>query len=106
MQYRSKMNRLNKNLGRIELKRTGLLQNLAESKQSEHNWPLYKQERRENEVPSSAGSKRKQTMRVSILARSKRKRIFPKHRRNKEKMMWFTRSSTPNKIEAKRTEIS
>ncbi|MFN9959232.1 MAG: hypothetical protein ACK55I_39575, partial [bacterium] len=47
-------------------------------------------------------SKRKQTMLVSIVARSKQKSIRPKHGRIEEKTMWF---SPPNTIEAKRTKL-
>ncbi len=59
MYYRSKTNRFNKNICRIEQKRTWLDQNLAGSKQSERSWPLYQQDRKENEVQSPAGSKQK-----------------------------------------------
>ncbi len=65
LQHRSKTITLKKNLCRIERKQTGLVQNFTESKQSERKQPLYKQDRRENEVQSPAGSKREQTMRVS-----------------------------------------
>jgi hypothetical protein len=45
----------------IEAKRTDLIKIYAGSKQSECNWPLYKQDRRENEVLilNLAGAKKK-----------------------------------------------
>jgi hypothetical protein len=88
----------------IEAKRTpGLDQNFARSKQSKRSCPLNKQDRRENKVQSPAGSKQKQTMLVSILARSKQKKICSKPGKIEEKTMLF--SPAPNMIKAKRTKL-
>ncbi len=87
----------------IEAKRTGVIKIFAGSKQNERSWPFYKQDRRENEVQSPAGSKQKQTMLVSIFARLKQNKICSKFSRIEEKTMWF--SPTPDTIEAKRTKL-